>query len=47
MAGIAILKHMHNLSDEGLCERWVENRITSCSVAKSFSSIDCPLSAPQ
>ena len=25
MAGIAILKHMHNLSDEGLCERWVEN----------------------
>src|SRR5215471_14514952 len=25
MAGIAILKHMHNLSDEGLCERWLEN----------------------
>jgi transposase, IS5 family len=25
MAGIAILKHMHDLSDEGLCERWVEN----------------------
>jgi IS5 family transposase len=25
MAGLAILKHMHNLSDEGLCERWVEN----------------------
>lgn len=25
MAGLAILKHMHNLSDEILCERWVEN----------------------
>jgi IS5 family transposase len=25
MAGLAILKHMHNLSDEVLGERWVEN----------------------
>src|SRR6266481_3038471 len=25
MAGLAILKHTHNLSDETLCERWVEN----------------------
>ena len=25
MAGLAILKHMHNLSDEALCERWLEN----------------------
>jgi IS5 family transposase len=25
MAGLAILKHMHNLSDEALCERWIEN----------------------
>src|ERR1700749_5062884 len=25
MAGLAILKHMHNLSDEGLCERWLED----------------------
>jgi len=25
MAGLAILKHMHNLSDEVLCERWVDN----------------------
>jgi IS5 family transposase len=25
MAGLAILKHTHNLSDEALCERWVEN----------------------
>src|SRR5947209_10388569 len=25
MTGLAILKHMHDLSDEVLCERWVEN----------------------
>ncbi len=25
MAGSAILKHTHNLSDEVLCERWLEN----------------------
>jgi transposase, IS5 family len=25
MAGLAILKHMHDLSDEGLCARWIEN----------------------
>jgi hypothetical protein len=26
MAGLLILKQMHNLSDEALCERWVQNR---------------------
>ena len=25
MAGLSILKHRHNLSDEDLCARWVEN----------------------
>jgi transposase-like protein DUF772 len=25
MAGHSILKHMHNLSDEDLCARWIEN----------------------
>jgi IS5 family transposase len=25
MAGLAILKHSFDLSDEALCERWVEN----------------------
>jgi IS5 family transposase len=25
VAGLLMLKHMHNLSDEALCERWVEN----------------------
>ncbi len=25
MAGLAILKHMHDLADEALCDRWLEN----------------------
>jgi transposase, IS5 family len=25
VAGLSILKHMHHLSDEMLCERWAEN----------------------
>ena len=25
VAGLFILKHMHNLSDEALCARWIEN----------------------
>ena len=25
MAGLALLKHMYDLSDEALCERWIEN----------------------
>ena len=25
MAGLSILKHRHNLSDEELCARWIEN----------------------
>src|SRR5215831_6120067 len=25
IAGLFIIKHMHNLSDEALCARWVEN----------------------
>ena len=25
VAGLFIFKHMHNLSDEALCDRWVEN----------------------
>jgi IS5 family transposase len=38
MAGLSILKSMHDLSDEALCERWVENHISSCSAARSSSS---------
>jgi transposase, IS5 family len=25
MAGLAILKHTYNLSDEMVCEQWIEN----------------------
>lgn len=25
MIGLHLLKHMHQLSDEGVCDRWVEN----------------------
>ena len=25
MAGLALLKHMYDLSDEALCDRWIEN----------------------
>jgi transposase, IS5 family len=25
MAGLVILKHLHDLSDEALCDRWLEN----------------------
>ena len=26
MAGLAILKHTYDLSDEAMCDRWVESR---------------------
>ena len=45
MAGLAILKAMHDLSDEDLCERWLENPITNCSAARRSSSIAWPSSA--
>jgi Transposase domain (DUF772) len=35
MAGLAILKHTYDLSDEVLCERWLENPVTSSSAARS------------
>ena len=35
MAGLAILKHTYDLSDEVLCERWVENPY--------YPSEPCPL----
>jgi transposase, IS5 family len=38
MAGLAILKHMHDLSDEALCDRWIENPYYRSSVARSSSS---------
>jgi hypothetical protein len=42
VAGLLILKHMHNLSDEALCDRWVENwrtRIFSISAGKWCSHV--------
>ncbi len=41
MAGLAILKHTFNLSDEELCARWVENRISSSSAARPSSGMIC------
>jgi transposase, IS5 family len=36
MAGLAILKHVHNLSDEALCERWWENPYYQLSCGEEF-----------
>jgi transposase, IS5 family len=36
MAGLAILKHMHNLSDEELCARWLENPYWQLFCAEEF-----------
>jgi transposase, IS5 family len=36
MAGLAILKHTYDLSDEGLCERWVENPYYQCFCGGEF-----------
>jgi hypothetical protein len=36
MAGLAILKHMHNLSDEALCDRWIENPYFQFFYGKEF-----------
>jgi IS5 family transposase len=36
MAGLAILKHTYDLSDEVLCERWVENPYYQCFCGEEF-----------
>jgi len=36
MAGLAILKHTYNLSDQALCERWVENPYFQCFCGEAF-----------
>jgi transposase, IS5 family len=41
MAGLSILKHTHNLSDEELCARWIENRTFSCFAARISLSTSC------
>jgi IS5 family transposase len=41
MAGLAILKHTFNLSDEVLCERWVENPYFQYLTARRSSAMRC------
>lgn len=41
MAGLAILKVMHYLSDEALCERWLENLYYQLFCAEEFSATTC------
>ena len=43
MAGLAILKHLHDLSDEGLCERWIENPYMQLFCGEEFFCHTLPL----
>jgi hypothetical protein len=36
MAGLSILKHTHNLSDEELCARFLENPLYQAPVVNDF-----------
>ena len=42
MAGLAILKHSYNLSDEALCERWIENPYYQLFCGEEFFRHDAP-----
>ena len=42
MAGLAILKHTFNLSDEELCARWVENPYFQFFCGETFFRYDLP-----
>jgi transposase, IS5 family len=42
MAGLAILKHTHDLSDEVLCERWIENPYYQLFCGEEFFRHDFP-----
>lgn len=42
IAGLFILKHMHNLSDEELCERWVENPYFQFFCGELIFQHECP-----
>ena len=43
MAGLAILKHAHDLSDEALCERWIENPYYQHFCGEEFFQHQLPL----
>ena len=47
MAGLTILKHMHDLSDEVLATVGLRTRIFNSSAARSFSSIGWCSTAPR
>lgn len=38
VVGLLMLKHIYGLSDDGVCERWVHDPISSTSLARCFSS---------
>ena len=42
MAGLAILKHTFNLSDEALCERWIENPYFQYLTGEAFFCHELP-----
>ena len=42
MAGLAILKHTYNLSDEALCARWIENPYYQLFCGEEFFRHDLP-----
>lgn len=43
MAGLAILKHMHDISDEILCARWIENPYYQLFCGEEFFRHELPL----
>ena len=43
--GLLLLKHIYGLSDEGVCERWIYDPISSTSLARSSSSTSFRTSA--
>jgi IS5 family transposase len=43
MAGLAILKHTYNLSDDGLCDRWIENPYFQFFCGETFFCHELPL----
>ncbi len=42
MAGLCILKHLQDLSDEGLCERWIENPYMQLFCGEEFFCHELP-----
>lgn len=45
MAGLAILKHLHDLSDEGRCDRWIETPYDQLVCGEEFFQHHSPSTA--